>query len=138
MKRLFLDANILFTAAHNPHGKAALLIELASRGHWELYSSVYAVEEAARNIEIKYPDSSKRLVEIIRNVNLVGHHSRHPCPAGLNEKDQPIFQAACECSATCLLTGDRKDFGRYMNQPERTFGICIQTVSDFYEDILKQ
>ena len=32
MKRLFLDANVLFTAAHNPSGKAALIIELATMG----------------------------------------------------------------------------------------------------------
>ena len=30
--RIFLDANILFTAAHNPNGKAALVIELGRSG----------------------------------------------------------------------------------------------------------
>jgi uncharacterized protein len=30
--RLFLDANVLFTAAHNPQGKAALLISLGQHG----------------------------------------------------------------------------------------------------------
>ena len=38
--RLFLDANVLFTAMHNPRGKAALVIELGDLGHWELYSSL--------------------------------------------------------------------------------------------------
>ena len=28
--RVFLDANVLFTAAHNPRGKAALVITLGS------------------------------------------------------------------------------------------------------------
>ena len=41
--RLFLDANVLFTAMHNPRGKAALVIELGYLGHWELYSSLYAL-----------------------------------------------------------------------------------------------
>ncbi|MEN8214740.1 MAG: DNA-binding protein, partial [Pseudomonadota bacterium] len=53
--RLFLDANILFTAAHNPGGKAALVIELGVHGHWELVSSPYAMEEARRNLERKFP-----------------------------------------------------------------------------------
>ena len=49
-------------------------------------------------------------------------------------KDRPIFQAAVECSATHLLTGDIKGFGRCMNQAEKTFNICIQTVADFDKD----
>ena len=28
--RVFLDANVLFTALHNPNGKAALVIELGA------------------------------------------------------------------------------------------------------------
>ena len=48
--RLFLDANVLFTAAHNPRGKAALVIDLGREGHWEIYSSAYALEEATRNL----------------------------------------------------------------------------------------
>lgn len=134
MKRIFLDANVLFTAAHNPKGKAALLIEPGIKGHWDLYTSIYAAEEAKRNIEIKYPDSIPGLDQIIKHINLVRHYSDHPCPDGLNMKDRPIFQAAVECSATHLLTGDIKDFGRYMNQTEKTFNICIQTVADFYKD----
>ena len=54
--RLFLDANVLFTAAHNPRGKAALLIDLGKPGHWELYSSAYALEEARRNLARKFPE----------------------------------------------------------------------------------
>jgi len=30
LKRLFLDANVLFIAAHNPSGKASLLISLGT------------------------------------------------------------------------------------------------------------
>ncbi len=33
MNRFFLDANVIFTAAHNPQGKAALLFELVGSGH---------------------------------------------------------------------------------------------------------
>ena len=53
--RLFLDANVLFTAAHNPRGKAALVIELGVGGHWALYSSRLAVEEARRNLARRFP-----------------------------------------------------------------------------------
>ena len=30
-----------------------------------------------------------------------------------------------------ILTGDLKDFGAFMNKPEETFGIVVQTVADF-------
>ena len=33
--------------------------------------------------------------------------------------------------ATHLLTGDLKEFGPFMNRPEETFGILIQTVANF-------
>ena len=49
----------------------------------------------------------------------------------LHKNDQPIFQAALACQATHLLTGDIKDFGSFMNQPENTFAICIQTAAEF-------
>ena len=59
--RLFLDANVLFTAAHNPGGKAALVIELGARRHWRLFSNPYAFEEARRNLQRKFPDSARML-----------------------------------------------------------------------------
>ena len=55
--RMFLDAYVLFTAAHNPHGKAALVITLGSAGCFQLATSAYARQEARRNLERKYPDS---------------------------------------------------------------------------------
>ena len=50
------DANVLFTAAHNPRGKAALVITLGSEGLFQLAPSAYAREEARRNLERKAPD----------------------------------------------------------------------------------
>ena len=67
MKRVFLDANVLFTAAHNPAGKAALLFELADLGCWSLISSRLACEEARRNVLIKFPASLVRLEELIKS-----------------------------------------------------------------------
>ena len=129
--RLFFDANILFTAAHNPKGKALLLIELGSQGYWELFSSPYAFEEARRNLLRKFPHSLDKLDAFQHDIHLVEHRAGFEYPEGLAQKDQPIFQAALACQATHLLTGDLKDFGPFMNQPENTFGICIQTVSEF-------
>ena len=133
--RLFLDANVLFTAAHNPRGKAALVIELGGSGHWALSSSRLAVEEARRNIERKFPQRLDRLRTLVRGVRLAEHRTAIDCPRGLARKDRPIFQAALACRATHLLTGDLKDFGPFMNRPEATQGVRIQTVAEFLDQV---
>lgn len=129
--RLFLDANVLFTAAHNPRGKAALVIELGKQGHWALTTSRYALEEARRNLERKFPRSLDGLSSLLRGIQLVEHRPALRFPTALAEKDRPIFQAASACEATHLLTGDLKDFGPFMTRPEDTSGILVQTVAEF-------
>jgi len=57
------------------------------------------------------------------------------CPIALRDKDKPIYQAALACGATHLLTGDRRDFGPFMNAPEITGGLIIQTVADYLRAI---
>ncbi len=133
--KLFLDANVLFTAAHNPHGKAALLVELAARGHWTLHSSLYAVAEARRNLERKFPEALEQFERIGMTLSLAEHHPNYRFPPGLARKDQPIFQAAMACRADYLLTGDLKDFGSFMNARDRTFGVCVLTVAQFLTEI---
>jgi len=135
MMRLFFDANVLFTAAHNPHGKAALVIELGIKGHWQLLTSTYAVAEARRNLTAKFPAALTWLETCLPSFAVVSHHTNTPFPTGLAEKDRPIFQGSLGCGASHLLTGDLKDFGPWMNRPEETRGILIQTVAQFLESL---
>ena len=137
MIRLFLDANMLFTAAHNPSGKAALIIDLGAQGYWEVMSCSYAIEEARRNISIKFPDYLKRFEALMAMVIKVPSRSGRNCPAILPEKDRPILEAAIQCKVSYLLTGDIKDFGPIMNKPKLTGGVVIQTASEFLEGLMK-
>ena len=129
--KLFLDANVLFTAAHNPAGKAALIVELQSRATWALASSTYAIEEALRNLRLKAPGAVDRLDGIVERLEVVQHLPDLEYPEGLVEKDRPIFQAALGCGASHLLTGDLKHFGPFMGRPKQTSGIVVQTVAAF-------
>jgi len=129
--RLFLDANVLFTAAHNPDGKAALVLTLGYEGLWQLVTGAYAVEEASRNLGRKYPDRMETLEAWLPRIRIATDPRSVPCPTGLSEKDWPIYRAAIGCRADILLTGDIKDFGFLMNDPTKTNGLLIQTVSDF-------
>jgi len=129
--RLFLDANILFTAAHNPQGKAALVIELGQAGLWQLVSSAYALEEARRNLALKFPDGLERLDALAQGLRMSPDAARRDCPAGLPDKDCPIYRAAHACRADVLLTGDLRDFGFLMNDRNKAGGLLVQTVADF-------
>jgi predicted nucleic acid-binding protein len=129
--RVFLDANVLFTAAHNPKGKAALVITLGSEGLFQLATSAYAREEARRNLERKAPVGLPEFTRQLSKIRLVADNPSIPCPAELAEKDWPIYRAAHACKASVLLTGDHRDFGFLMNAPELANGLLIQSVADF-------
>jgi hypothetical protein len=127
---LFLDANTLFTAAHSPRGKAALVIGLGREGHWAPYTSAYAIEEARRNLEAKYPAALPRFKELTALFETGRENPAQTIPNVLPAKDRPIYRAAHGCRATHLLTGDIRDFGPLMNQPDKTGGLVIQTVGE--------
>ena len=131
--RLFFDANTLFTAAHNPKGKAALIIDLGAQGYWGLYTSAYAIEEARRNLEAKFPATLVTFAKLLAMFHTGPENQMHKCPAGLPDKDCPIYLAAHGCRATHLLTGDIRDFGPFMNQPKKTGRLIIQTVAQFLD-----
>lgn len=76
--------------------------------------------EARRNLTANYPASLPNLETVLPSFTVVTRQTSAPFPAGLAEKDQPIFQAADGSRASHLLTGDLKDFGPWMNRPDLT------------------
>ncbi|MFH0730567.1 MAG: DNA-binding protein [Pseudomonadota bacterium] len=131
MMRIFLDANVLFTAAHNPRGKAAFIVELGAAGHFLLFTSDAAREEAARNLGAKYPGALHPFESLIFPISIAAPDLSAPFPDSLPANDAIIFQAAVACRATHFLTGDLRHFGAFMNRPEVTGGIIVQTAAEF-------
>ena len=129
--RVFLDANVIFTAVHNPHGKAAFVIELGTAGYFLLFTSDAAVMEAERNLTAKHPGSLPFLPALMGSITLFTADLSASFPDGLPSKDAIIFQAAVSCHATHFLTGDLCHFGPFMNRPDATFSIIVQTVAEF-------
>ena len=113
MDRLFLDANILFSAAYRPNARLRRLWELADA---VLITSTYAVEEA--RVNLKEEDQLERLDQLVGLMRVVSSLMQHSLPEGLTlrGKDQPILSAAIAAGATHLLTGDVRDFGPYFDQ----------------------
>jgi len=106
--RIFLDANILFSAA-NPswltHDFVELLLQKTER-----VTNGYAAEEARRNLAKHFPKSLTRLETLLGRVKLVSAIVGD-LGVELKAKDQPILGGAIAARATHLLTGDRRDFG---------------------------
>ena len=122
---------MLFTAAHNPAGKAALVIEYGGKGYWEIITNTLAVEEARRNLALKFPDYLTKLEMLLSDISVLPSQIEGSCFFPLSPQDRIIFLSAHTCKATHLLTGDIKHFGPIMNKPDLTSGIIIQTVAEF-------
>ena len=135
--RLFLDANVLFTAAHNPGGKAALVIGARQARALGARNEPLCVGGSPSQSREEASESLDELDSLLQGIPLVEHHPGLRFPTTLAEKDRPIFQAAVACAATHLLTGDLKDFGPFMNRPGETLDITVQTVSDFLRHTLE-
>jgi predicted nucleic acid-binding protein len=115
VRRFFLDANVIFTAAHNPVGNARALFRLAADQQLEVVSSRYALEGAARNIAVKFPECVAEFNGLIASLPLVAEASQAEIQLAANcrlpDKDVPILAAAIAARASALVTGDRHDFG---------------------------
>jgi predicted nucleic acid-binding protein len=112
MDRLFLDANILFSAAYR---SGAGLLQLWKLSDAMLCSSRYALEEA--RINLADDDQKLRLIRLLETVHLLeASHQEMPRGISLPEKDVPIIFAAMEAHATHLLTGDVRHFGPYLGK----------------------
>src|ERR1039458_6253327 len=102
MIRVFLDANILFSAAYR---EGAGLTKLWHLTKVRLVSSNYAVEEARRNLAEE--DQLERLAKLIKSIDLVSTaHQSIVLPKGfaLHDKDQPILSAADGSKLTFFVT----------------------------------
>jgi predicted nucleic acid-binding protein len=109
--RLFLDANVLFSAAYRADAGVARLWD---RDGAELLTSDYAIDEARRNLT--EPNQKARLEDLLQRLRMVPSVVPHPdrrAEIELPEKDWPILGAAVAAGATHLITGDKKDFGPY-------------------------
>ena len=62
---------MLFTAAHNPQGKAALLISLGQHRLVQLVKSAYAGEEARRNLSRTFPQALEPFETMLAHVAIV-------------------------------------------------------------------
>ncbi len=134
--RIFLDANILFSAARSAGAIRTLLAALLAAGHVGVTSD-YALIEAQRNLEAKCGKLELAELEaLVRRLKVVGSGvvPRFTKAAStLAEKDRPILGAAIGGRCDVLLTGDRRHFGPYFG---RTLGgVAIHSPASLAETL---
>jgi hypothetical protein len=86
--RVFLDANILFSGAQTYSRMRALLLL-----HWEHAECVtndYAVEEARRNLDLKFPVAVPHLAVLVRKCEIIDALAVE-LTVELKAKDRPIL-----------------------------------------------
>ncbi len=116
MKILFLDANIFFAATFSKTGGSAMLFKLAEKGKFKLVTSLYALNEAKRNIiHKKGNDFLPRFYELASKLTAIDQESLESEELDKWEewivpKDAPILASATLQKVDYLITLDRKDF----------------------------
>ncbi len=106
--RVFLDANVLFSASH-PDSVLAQLIAVAIR-HADVLTSDVACGEARRNLSLKRPAWATSFELLVEQLEIVPT-AVFQLPVTLSQKDIPLLCAAIRSESHYFVTGDIKDFG---------------------------
>lgn len=136
--RVFLDANIVFSAAKSDGAIRLLLDLLIKRGH-QCCIDDYVLEEARRNLAAKFPAAMVRLGALVAQFQV----SRASAPVGrvemldwLPAKDRPVLLSAMHLRCDILLTGDRKHFGP--GYGKTLGGVTIHSARSLAEVLLRE
>jgi predicted nucleic acid-binding protein len=111
--RIFLDANILFSAAKTEGAIRQLIRLLLADGHACL-ADAYVIEEARRNLSAKFPAALPDFEKILATIGHLPMQAIEPSLLArlpLPEKDRPVLAAAIQHRCSILVTGDRTHFG---------------------------
>ena len=143
--RVFVDANLVFSAAWKPDGLVRRLWSLPP-GETEICTTSFAAGEAVRNAGNKTSPSHPELLtqtlgllmrtRVLRDARDRARQlsGRADWPEGapdLPEKDRPIMWAAIEHRCNHLVTGDRRHFGPLFGHD--IGGVRVTTARDFLQ-----
>lgn len=111
VKRVFLDANIIFSASSARGATRRLFDSLANQGV-HLISNSHALEEAKRNVTAKWPERLSEL-ERLKGFLLITNAFFHGLTVDLSLEDVPILAGAIGARCDFLWTIDKRHFGKF-------------------------
>lgn len=133
--RIFLDANILFSAAKSEGAIRRLLELLLDAGH-ECWVDGFVIAEARRNLERKAPGAVGFLDRLIERLRVAPLHPPDPwldTTLPLDEKDRPVLAAAIRLRCHALVTGGRTHFGGLFGRTIR--GVAVHSPRSLAEQL---
>ena len=121
--RIFLDANVLFSAAQTEGAVRKLVTRLHKSDH-QLVADAHMWEEARRNLLARYPSALAALDALTRTIRIFPLRNTDQSAESLpiDDKDKPVLAAAISLGCDALITGDRTHFGHL-------FGTAVQGVT---------
>ena len=135
--RVFLDANVLFSAAKSDGAVRLLLRLLVEQGH-RCCADAYVVAEARRNLHAKGAEALHVLDALLAHVELASAQPRAAADdtalAWLPDKDRPVLAAAIRLGCDALVTGDRTHFGQGYGR--RFGGVTIHSPRSLAQAVL--
>jgi predicted nucleic acid-binding protein len=111
--RVFLDANVLFSAGNAGSNIARLIAWLAKRE--TVVTSNLAVEEARKNLVLKRVAWLPAFEDVIADLE-ISPSVLFELPVSIATKDAPLLCAAIRSRCSLFVTGDRRDFGHLYGQ----------------------
>ncbi len=111
--RVFLDANVLFSASNCSSTIARLVDWLIIEA--TAVTSDLAREEARRNLALKRADWLPAFGLLVERIEMVPS-VQFELPVELDESDRPLLCAAIRSRCSHLATGDRRDFGHLFDR----------------------
>jgi uncharacterized protein len=133
--RIFLDANILFSAAKSD-GAIRRLLDLLIKARHVCCADGFVLEEARRNLVAKAPDGLAVLDALLVRIEVAG---AQPVDAAfevaLPNKDRPVLAAAIRLGCAALVTGDRTHFGPLYGKTFR--GVTIHSPRSLAQALLR-
>jgi uncharacterized protein len=133
--RIFLDANILFSAAKSSGAIRHFVGLLLDAGH-ECCVDAFVITEASRNLEVKAPSSRAALDRLLERLHVAATHAPDPeleATLPLAEKDRPILAAAIRLGCHALVTGDRRHFSKLYGH--NVHGVTIHSPRSLAEEL---
>lgn len=116
MIKVFLDANIYFTASRSPSGGSSVICELIKQRRLTLFATRQVLKEAKRNlggkedikVNLRFYDLLNSLKPKI--VNIKKQEAEENFTKIINQKDCLVLEGAKIAKVKFLVTLDRKDF----------------------------
>jgi uncharacterized protein len=136
--KIFLDANILFSASYSDSIMRRLVKDLNNKS-CVLAADRYVIEEALRNLSIHRPGAIPELHDLVKLLTIVPTRlfsAKIPTDINLPDKDVPVLAAAINASCDILMTGDSRHFGQLFG--ETIGGVTIQSPVDTARAVLGQ